>query len=61
MLLLLSELLLELEELLLLALADSEILVGLLAALESVTGMGGYDVSGFELLLSRRVSTCACE
>lgn len=36
-LLLLGELLLELHELLLLALADSVILVGLLAALESVT------------------------
>ena len=40
-LLLLAELLLELEELLLLALTDSEILVGLLAALESVTRVGG--------------------
>lgn len=39
-LLLLAKLLLELEELLLLALADGKVLVGLLAALESVTGGG---------------------
>lgn len=47
-LLLLGDLLLELEELLLLALADSEILVGLLAALESVTGWEGMMSAGLK-------------